>query len=111
MDVSQGDVVIGPDFIGGNDKRPFIVVSNESHPFSDEECLVVLVTTTEREIAIELPEESFKSGGLPKESYASPWTLTTLKTDDLNKKIGVLKESVTEKISQQINHFTEVKKP
>ncbi|MFB6216730.1 MAG: type II toxin-antitoxin system PemK/MazF family toxin [Candidatus Aenigmatarchaeota archaeon] len=87
MKVKQGDVILGPDFIGGNKRRPFVVINNEEHPFSEEECLVVLITTTERDEAIPLPAEKFESGKLPKESYASPWTITTLKTNVIEKKL------------------------
>jgi len=103
--VSQGDVVIGPDFIGGNNRRPFVVISNEDHPFSSEECLVVLITTTEREEAISLPEEKFEEGELPKESYASPWTITTLKTSVVQKKIGKLNSDIMREISDQVTIY------
>ncbi len=105
MKVSQGDVVIGPDFIGGNNRRPFVVISNEDHPFSSEECLVVLITTTEREEAISLPEEKFEEGELPKESYASPWTITTLKTSVVQKKIGKLNSDIMREISDQVTIY------
>lgn len=105
MKVNQGDVVIGPDFIGGNKRRPFVVISNDNHPFSEEECLVVLVTTTEREEGVALDEERFESGKLPKESYASPWTVTTLKTDVVQKKVGELEPATVEKISEQVTTY------
>ena len=105
MKVSQGDVVIGPDFIGGNNRRPFVVISNEDHPFSSEECLVILITTTERDEAISLPEEKFEEGELPKESYASPWTITTLKTSVVQKKIGKLNSDTMREISDQVTIY------
>ena len=105
MKVSQGDVVIGPDFVGGNSRRPYIVISNGEHPFSDEEFLAVLVTTTEREEAVPLPEEKFKDGELPKESFASPWTVTTLKTGAVHRKIGGLKGEAVEEISNQVTIY------
>lgn len=97
--MDRGDVVIGPDFIGGNSRRPFIIISNRDHPFSDEECLVVLVTTTERSEAIPLPEEKFSEGKLPKESFASPWTVTTIKKDAIKEHIGRLNEETTQNIA------------
>jgi mRNA-degrading endonuclease toxin of MazEF toxin-antitoxin module len=105
MKVSRGDVIIGPDFIGGNNRRPFVVISNENHPFSSEECLVVLITTTERQESISLPEEKFKQGELPKESYASPWTVTTLKTSAVQEKIGKLNSDTLREISDQVTTY------
>lgn len=105
MKVSRGDVIVGPDFIAGSDRRPFVVISNEDHPFSSEECLVVLITTTEREKAISLPGEKFEEGELPKESYASPWTITTLKTTAVQKKIGKLNSDAMREISDQVTTY------
>lgn len=105
MKINRGDVVIGPDFIGGNSKRPFVVISNGDHPFSSEECLVILITTTEREKAISLPEEKFEKGELPKESYASPWTITTLKTSAVQEKIGKLNSDTMREISDQVKTY------
>ncbi len=98
-------MVVGPDFIGGNSKRPFVVISNEDHPFSHEECLVVLVTTTERSEAIPLPDKKFSEGKLPKESFASPWTVTTMKKNVLQEKIGSLKENTVDNISNQVEEY------
>lgn len=108
MKVEQGDVIIGPDFIGGNQRRPFIVINNENHPFSEEECLVVLVTTTEREEAIPLPKEKFAEGELPKESYASPWTITTLKNSAIQDRLGKLKAETLKEINNKISKYTEI---
>ena len=105
MKVSRGDVVIGPDFIGGNNRRPFVVISNENHPFSSEECLAILITTTEREKAITLSEEKFAEGELPRKSYASPWTITTLKTNVLQEKIGELNSDTMKEISDQVTTY------
>jgi mRNA-degrading endonuclease toxin of MazEF toxin-antitoxin module len=107
--VKQGDVIIGSDFIGGNNRRPFAVISNENHPFHEEECLVVLITTTEREEAIPLPEEKFRKGKLPRESYASPWTVTTLKNTAIQEKLGELEIETVKEIIKDINDYIKVK--
>jgi mRNA-degrading endonuclease toxin of MazEF toxin-antitoxin module len=102
MKVSRGDVIVGPDFIGGNNRRPFVVISNECHPFSSEECLVVLITTTERDEALQLSEEKFEEGELPKKSFASPWTITTVKTSAVQEKMGKLNSDIMREISDQV---------
>ena len=107
MKISRGEVIVGPDFIGGNNRRPFVVISNEDHPFSSEECLVVLITTTEREEAISLPEEKFENGELPKKSYASPWTITTLKNNAVQEKLGKLNSDTMRKISDRVMTYIE----
>lgn len=105
MKVQKGDVVFGPDFIGSGSRRPYIVISNGQHPFSGEECLVVLVTTTERKAAVPLDEESFRSGKLPRKSYASPWTVTTLKTDVIERRAGELTEQTMETLQEELEKY------
>ena len=108
MKMNQGDVIIGPDFIGGNDRRPFIVINNSRHPFREEESLVVLVTTTERDEAIPLPPEKFKEGRLPKESFVSPWIVTTLKNSMIDREIGTLKTETIKNIAEEVSKYMEV---
>ena len=103
--MDRGNVVIGPDFVGGNSRRPYIIINNEEHPFSSEECLVVLVTTTERNEAIPLPEEKFSEGKLPKESFAPPWTVTTMKNEALQDRIGRLNEKTLDSIVDQVKKY------
>jgi mRNA interferase MazF len=55
------------------------VISNSRIPFADEESIAAVVTTTSRDEAIELTDDRFERGELPRRSYVSPWTLVTLK--------------------------------
>jgi mRNA-degrading endonuclease toxin of MazEF toxin-antitoxin module len=103
----QGDVVIGPDFIGGKGRRPFLIISNSKHPFDNEEFLVAAITTTEREEAIEL-KNGFNSGGLPKESYISPWVITTLKESNLEQKMGEVKQEILDDTLNQLEQYIEI---
>jgi hypothetical protein len=38
----RGAIVVATDPFGGNNERPYLVISNESHPFRDEELLALL---------------------------------------------------------------------
>ena len=64
---SRGDVLwhSAPFREGG---RPYVVLSDEHHPFYGEEYLVAGVTTTERDGAIELTPDTWAEGGAPKRS-------------------------------------------
>jgi hypothetical protein len=95
----RGVVVKGPDVFGGHDYRPFVCLSDESHPFSDEEALYTAVTTTRRVQAIPLTTDDFVEGGLPRESYVNPWTLTSFRHADISGTEGVLTQSTAESIA------------
>ena len=61
---SHGDVVWAPDFfrlsmrseLGGPNPRPWLVVNTDAHPFSNEEYIALSLTTTERDIAVEVDD-------------------------------------------------------
>lgn len=78
--------------------RPWLVVSSETHPFHGEEYLVVGITTTARDGAIELDEERWRLGGLPSTSYVSPWFLATIKHHSIARGVGAIEESTVDDI-------------
>lgn len=99
MAYARGAVVKGPDHLGGHDYRPFVCLSDDTHPFSDEEALYAAVTTTQRAVAIPLTDDDFVTGGLPRASYVNPWTIATFRHADMQGKEGQLVEETTETIA------------
>ena len=79
MAYPQGAVVLAEDPFGNTAMRPYLICSNSRVPFHGEEYLAAIVTTTAREEAIELTDERFEAGRLPRQSYISPWAILTLK--------------------------------
>ncbi|MDZ7687985.1 MAG: type II toxin-antitoxin system PemK/MazF family toxin [Halobacteriales archaeon] len=105
MRYEQGAVVWGKGLV--RDERPWVVVSNRRHPFKEEECVVVAVTTTERERAVRLEEEDFSEGGVPRTSYVSPWFVTTRKTASLNERQGLLRDGTFKHVHEEILRYLE----
>lgn len=108
MEYPRGTIVKGPDVIGPHSARPWLVVSDESHPFSDEECLVVAVTTTARDRAVELSPERFVSGSLPGQSYVSPWVVTTLKTAEIQAEMATVTPETVTVVAEDIVEYVGV---
>jgi mRNA-degrading endonuclease toxin of MazEF toxin-antitoxin module len=97
----RGAVVKGPDLFADYDYRPYVCLSNDAHPFSDEEALYAAVTTTRRAVAIPLTDDDFTTGGLPRESYVNPWTVATIRHADIQHEEGRLVDATTETIAQE----------
>jgi mRNA-degrading endonuclease toxin of MazEF toxin-antitoxin module len=98
---SRGDVLWHPaPFRDGG--RPYIVLSDETHPFYGEEYMVVGVTTTERNGAIELAPEAWAEGGAPKRSWASPWYILTLKHATVTDRLGQITPEATDQIARKL---------
>jgi mRNA-degrading endonuclease toxin of MazEF toxin-antitoxin module len=88
--------------------RPWLVLTDDRHPFHGEEYVVAGITTTQREGSITLTDEDWTIGGLPRVSYVSPWFLTTLKHAEIERGIGALvDETVTDVAAQVVGYFEE----
>ena len=99
MAYERGTVVKGPDLFADYDYRPYVCLSDTSHPFSDEEALYAAITTTRRDAAIPLTDEDFAAGGLPRESYVNPWTVVSIRHADISDEEGHLVVATTEEIA------------
>ncbi|WP_299235988.1 hypothetical protein [Natronomonas sp.] len=97
---TRGTVVKGPDLLAEHSHRPYVCLSDDSHPFSEEEALYAAVTTTRRAVAILLGDDDFVSGGLPRESYVNPWTVVSIRHSDIQREEGRLDEETVSNIAE-----------
>lgn len=87
--------------------RPWLVVSSDDHPFHGEEYLVAGVTTTERAGTISLDPGEWTVGGLPRQSYVSPWFLTTIKHAEIDRGVGALTDATVENVLKAVVGYLE----
>ncbi|GAA0661247.1 hypothetical protein ACFQDG_08155 [Natronoarchaeum mannanilyticum] len=106
---SRGAVVKGPDLLADHDYRPYVCLSDDTHPFADEESLYAAVTTTRRSVAIPLSDDDFASGTLPRESYVNPWTVVTIRNDDIHGVECHLVDDTVEKIANESAEYLGVR--
>ncbi|WP_280538109.1 hypothetical protein [Halopenitus sp. POP-27] len=85
MQPEQGDVVrsMDPFKLGDDNQRPWLIVNNDSHPFSDEQFLAVAISTKEYEDSIALEPDVWTIGGVPQQSFISPWAVHSPRIEDL----------------------------
>lgn len=105
MSYPQGAVVIAPDPFGTGSERPYLLPSDDRHPFHGQEYIAAVVTTTERENAIPLEEDSFEEGSLPRQSYVSPWNPVTLKAFQIDKHVATVPETVVDDVVAELNTY------
>lgn len=96
-----GGIVVARDPFGAGGERPYLLVSNETHPFHGEEYVAAVVTTTDRDRAVVLADDVFTAGSLPRRSVVSPWNPVTLKDEFIDTHVatvtgGIVDEVVTE---------------
>lgn len=97
--------VVWHDGIFQNVGRPWVVLSDDRHPFHGREYLVAGITTTEREPAVPLSDDTWSVGGLPRTSFASPWFLSTLKHGRIERGVGALTDEIVTRIVEEAGHY------
>ena len=105
MPYPQSSVVIAHDPFGAGSKRPYILLSDDRHPFHGQEYIAAVVTTTGRENAVPLKTDSFEEGSLPRQSYVSPWNPVTLKEYQIDKHVATLSEAIVDEVVTELNTY------
>jgi mRNA-degrading endonuclease toxin of MazEF toxin-antitoxin module len=85
MEAERGDVVRSSDpfKLGTDRQRPWLIVNNDSHPFGNEQHIAVAISTKESRDSLPLQESVWETGGVPRESFVSPWAVHSPRSEDL----------------------------
>lgn len=107
MQPSRGDVVrsLDPFKLGTDRQRPWLIINNESHPFDDQQYIAVAISTKPYDDSIALSADCWEVGGVPKQSYISPWAVHSPRTEDFVAWQGTLTESVIQQVVDEINLY------
>ena len=108
MAYTQGSVVIAPaTFKGG--RRPYLVVSNANRPFFGDRYTVAVITSTERDDAVAIAEDSLAEGELKTyPSYVSPWSLHVFPDHEITKRVAQVETDTMRSVAERIRAFTRV---
>ena len=105
MPYPLGGVVVAHDPFGAGGKRPYVLLSDDRHPFHGREYIAAVVTTTNREDAVPLEADSFEEGSLPRRSYVSPWNPLTLKESQIDRRVATLSGAVVDDVVAELNAY------
>ena len=105
---SRGDVVWGPDpFKTGERPRPWLILNTEDHPFGDEESITVTLTTTPHSGTIPIRTGDWTDGGMPRQSYVSPWSVASPKHSAVIRRQGRIRESLVRTVIDELYQYLE----
>lgn len=97
---SRGAVVWHPAPVKrSSGERPYLVLSDSSHPFHGSEYAVVGLTRTKRPPAVELDRGDWRVGSPGTDSFASPWYVFTIKHADIDRPKGGLTPDATDRVA------------
>jgi mRNA-degrading endonuclease toxin of MazEF toxin-antitoxin module len=103
----RGDVVRSSDpfKLGEGSQRPWLVVSNDSHPFHGEQCVAVAVSTKRYDDSIPLTDDVWKVGGVPRESFVSPWAVHSPREEDFVAWQGTVSGAFVERVVNRTESY------
>ena len=104
MQPQPGDVVRSSDpfKLGADSQRPWLIVNNESHPFADEQYVAVAISTKQYDDSIALRSDVWDVGGVPEESFVSPWAVHSPRIEDLVAWQGRLTDEFVDDVIEEV---------
>lgn len=84
--------------------RPYLVINNHKHPYADVDYIVLPLTLQEHAEGYRLKPEHWADGAPNKQGWVKPWTPLLLQPDDIDSRMGTLRDYVVDDI---IDHFVE----
>lgn len=100
MNPERGDIVrsVDPFKLGTDRQRPWLIVNNDSHPFADEQCVALAVSTKSYDDSIPLSEAVWETGSVPRESFVSPWAVHSPRVEDLETWQGRVQQPFVDRV-------------
>lgn len=97
-------VVVASDPFGSTPRRPYLVLSDETHPFAGSQYIAVGITTKEYDASVALAG-TFVRGELERDSFASPWAVVSLLDSNIDRVVARISESVAETVARRMAGF------
>ncbi|ADQ65975.1 hypothetical protein C499_19382 [Halogeometricum borinquense DSM 11551] len=84
MQPERGDVVRSSDpfKLGDDRQRPWLIVNNSTHPFGDQQYIAVAISTKGYDDSLPLTDDLWEVGGVPRDSFVSPWAVHSPRKED-----------------------------
>jgi mRNA-degrading endonuclease toxin of MazEF toxin-antitoxin module len=109
MNYQRGDVLWAIDpYRSGSNPRPWVLISNETLPYADQEYIALALTTKSHPGSYQLTAQDWEYGQPPRTSYVSPWTVGTIKHSQTKNIQGRLAASVVDAIVADLESYVEV---
>lgn len=109
MQPTRGDVVrsVDPFKLGEAHQRPWLIINNETHPFDGEQYIAVAVSTKAYEDSIPLDADCWTVGGVPEDSFVSPWAIHSPRSDDLVAWQGTVTDALVTSVIEAAESYLE----
>lgn len=99
-----GTIVVATDPYGNTPRRPYLVVSDESHPFAGTQSIALAITTKSHSENLPL-EGEFEVGRLNRPSFVSPWAVVSLMDVDVDRVVARLSREFIEEAAARTSNY------
>lgn len=100
----RGAIVVAADPFGNTPRRPYLVVSDENHPFAGEQYIAVGISTKSYEESIQLAG-TYVDGSLDRDSYLAPWAVVSLRAHAIERAVARVERSILEHAAERVAAF------
>lgn len=101
---SRGSVVVASDPFGNTPRRPYLVVSDDTHPFAGRQYIAVGISTTRYDESVPLTD-AFIEGELNRESFVSPWAVVSLLDRNIDRAVARVTDAILERVALRLAAF------
>lgn len=91
--------------LGTENQRPWLIVSNETHPFEDEQYIAVAISTKQYDDSIPITPDTWETGGVPKKSFVSPWAVHSPRIEDIVAWQGRVTDEFIETVVAEVRSY------
>lgn len=109
MTYQRGDVVFGYDpFNDREAPRPWLIISNDRHPFQGEQYIAATITSKSyHDGFMPLASDDWVRGGMPANSSVVPWGIASPNHDDLDhdRYQGKIRDDTVDAVAQELTTY------
>lgn len=89
--------------------RPWLIISDTTHPFAHTECIALAMTTQHHAEGITVTTSDWIRGGSKKDASISPWYVITIKYSDFDRQQGTLTERLLTNAIEKLHRLLPIK--
>ena len=107
MHPKRGDIVRSTDpfKLGTERQRPWLIINTDAHPFDEEQFIALAVTTKQYEPSVPLPDDVWVTGGVPRNSFVSPWAIHSPRVEDLVAWQGRVTDDYVTRVVEEVQTY------
>jgi len=104
MRYGRGYVVVAADPFGDTPRRPYLIVSDETHPFVGQQYIALGISTKRYDDSIPLAD-AFTEAELTRESFVSPWAVVSLRASHIERAVAQVSTELIDTATRQMARY------